>query len=114
MDGIESAFSRGDMTFEEAVEYFRGRVPIDSAAFYSIAEKYRGLAFTVSGYTKAQILKRFYDEILAALEEGRPFSEFRRNMNEFLESEGYEGRCKPTTSSEPTYRRPTTRGTMSR
>ena len=77
MDGIESAFSRGDMTFEEAVEYFRGRVPIDSAAFYSIAEKYRGLAFTVSGYTKAQILKRFYDEILAALEEGRPFSEFR-------------------------------------
>ena len=53
MDGIESAFSRGDMTFEEAVEYFRGRVPIDSAAFYSIAEKYRGLAFTVSGYTKA-------------------------------------------------------------
>ena len=91
MDEIESAISRGDMTFKEAVEYFKDRVPVDSATFYKIADKYRGLAFTVSGYTKAQILKRFYDEILSALEEGRTLSEFRSSMNEFLESEGYEG-----------------------
>ena len=91
MDGIESAISRGDMTFKEAVEYFKDRVPVDSATFYKIADKYRGLAFTVSGYTKAQILKRFYDEILSALEEGRTLSEFRSSMNEFLENEGYEG-----------------------
>lgn len=91
MDGIESTITRGDMTFEEAVKYFRDRVPVDADTFYSIAEKYRGLAFTVSGYTKAQILKRFYDEILAALEDGQPFSEFRRNMNDFLKGEGYEG-----------------------
>lgn len=91
MDEIESAISRGDIAFEEAVEYFKGRVPVDSATFYSIAEKYRGLAFTVSGYTKVQILKRFYDEILAALEEGRTLAEFRSSMNEFLENEGYEG-----------------------
>ena len=91
MDEIESAISRGDMTFKEAVEYFKDRVPVDSATFYKIADKYRGLAFTVSGYTKAQILKRFYDEILSALEEGRTLSEFRSSMNEFLENEGYEG-----------------------
>lgn len=91
MDGIEGVFSRKDMTFEEAVDYFKGRVPVTADVFYSIAERYRGLAFTVSGYTKAQILKRFYDEILAALEEGNTLSEFRSRMNEFLESEGYEG-----------------------
>ena len=91
MDGIESAFSRKDMTFEEAVEYFKGRVPVTADVFYSIVEQYRGLAFTVSGYTKAQILKRFYDEILAALEDGNTFSEFRKNMNDFLKAEGYEG-----------------------
>ena len=51
MDGIESTITRGDMTFEEAVKYFRDRVPVDADTFYSIAEKYRGLAFTVSGYT---------------------------------------------------------------
>ena len=36
MDGIESAFSRKDMTFEEAVEYFKGRVPVTADVFYSI------------------------------------------------------------------------------
>lgn len=91
MDGIESAFSRKDMTFQEAVDYFKGRVPVTAEVFYSIAERYRGLAFTVSGYTKAQILKRFYDELLAALEDGNTLSEFRSRMNDFLESEGYEG-----------------------
>ena len=91
MDGIESAITRGDMTFEEAVEYFRGRIPVSADVFYSIAEQYRGLAFTVSGYTKAQILKRFYDEILAALEDGNTLSEFRSRMNAFLQAEGYEG-----------------------
>lgn len=79
------------MTFEEAVEYFKGRIPVSADVFYSIAEQYRGLAFTVSGYTKAQILKRFYDEILAALEDGSTLSEFRSRMNAFLQDEGYEG-----------------------
>lgn len=91
MPGIESVFSRKNMTFEEAVDYFKGRVPVTADTFYKIAEQYRGLAFTVSGYTKAQILKRFYDEILAALEDGNTLSEFRSRMNEFLEAEGYEG-----------------------
>lgn len=91
MDGIDAVVRRKGMTFEEAVEYFKGRVPVSSAVFYSIAEEYRSLAFTVSGYTKAQILKRFYDKLLATLEEGGTLQEFRADMNDFLESEGYDG-----------------------
>ena len=56
MDEIEAVFNRKDMTFEEAVKYFKERVPVSASVFYRIAEKYRGLAFTVGGYTKAQIL----------------------------------------------------------
>ena len=91
MDEIQALFTRQDMAFEEAVDYFKERVPVTAEQFYQIAEEYRALAFTVSGYTKAQILKRFYDELLAALEDGNTLTEFRSNMNEFLESEGYEG-----------------------
>jgi len=91
MDDIDSIFTRKNMTFEEAAEYFKERVPVTASQFYKIAEKYRGLAFTVSGYTKAQILKRFYDEIKDAIENGNSLGEFRANMNEFLETEGYEG-----------------------
>ena len=91
MDGVDAVFSREDMTFQEAVDYFKGRVPVSSEVFYSIAEEYRAVAFTVSGYTKAQLLKKFYDELLSALEEGGTLQEFRANMDSFLESEGYEG-----------------------
>lgn len=90
-DLISALFSRKDMTFQEAVDYFKERVPVTAQEFYRIAEKYRGLAFTVSGYTSAQILKRFYDELLSALEDGVTLSEFRANMNGFLEAQGYEG-----------------------
>ena len=91
MDGIDTIFSRKDMTFQEAVDYFKERVPVTADTFYKIAEEYRALAFTVSGYTKAQILKKFYDELLSALEDGSTLQEFQANMNDFLESEGYEG-----------------------
>ena len=43
MDDIEAVFNRKDMTFEEAVQYFKERVPVTASVFYSIAEKYRGL-----------------------------------------------------------------------
>ncbi|MCD7948304.1 MAG: phage head morphogenesis protein [Oscillospiraceae bacterium] len=91
MDEIDAVLSRKDMTFEEAVDYFKERVPVSPAKFKELCGKYKSLAFTVSGYTSAQILNRFYEEILAALEEGNTLSEFKANMNEFLESEGYEG-----------------------
>ena len=91
MDGIDTIFSREDMTFQEAVDYFKERIPVTAETFYQIAEEYRALAFTISGYTKAQILKKFYDELLSVLEEGGTLQEFQSNMNDFLESEGYEG-----------------------
>ena len=91
MDEFTALFSRKNMTFEEAVAYFKERVPVTASRFYQIAAEYRALAFTVSGYTKAQVLKKFYDELLAALEEGNSLAEFRENMNDFLEAEGYEG-----------------------
>ncbi len=91
MADIGTILGRGDMTFAEAVRYFKERVPVTASEFYAIAERYRGLAFTVSGYTKAQILKRFYDGILAALEGGDTLSGFRACMDDFLEEEGYEG-----------------------
>lgn len=91
VDDVSAIFSRKDMTFKEAVEFFKERVPVTSSQFYKIADEYRSLAFTVSGYTKAQILKKFYDELIATLEDGGTLAEFRESMNEFLEAEGYEG-----------------------
>lgn len=83
--------TRREMPFEEAVKYFRGRVPVKAPDYYRLAAKYRSLAFTVSGYTKAQILKRFYDAILSAIGEGTTVETFRRDMDGFLAAQGYDG-----------------------
>ena len=84
MDGIDTIFSRKDMTFQEAVDYFKERVPVTADTFYKIAEEYRALAFTVSGYTKAQILKKFYDELLSALEDGSTLQEFNPEQADLI------------------------------
>ena len=77
--------------FEEAVSYFDKKVPVTAGVFYDLADHYRDLAFTVSGYTEAQIIKKFYDELLDALENGITMEQFRQSMSEFLERQGYEG-----------------------
>lgn len=58
MDDIESIITRNEEpAFEEAVRYFGERVPVTPGQFYKIVEEYRGLAFTISGYTSVQVLK---------------------------------------------------------
>ena len=81
----------GSSVFEEAVSYFDKKVPVTAGVFYQLADHYRALAFTVSGYTEAQIIKKFYDELLDALENGTTMEQFRQSMSGFLERQGYEG-----------------------
>ena len=82
--------NEGDV-FEEAVQYFGGKLPIPAKAFEALAAEYKSLAFTVSGYTSAEVIKKFYEELLAAVEEGTTLATFRDNMNDFLERQGLEG-----------------------
>lgn len=91
MDDIDAVLSHKEITFEEAIKYFGERVPVTSEEFYKIYDKYKNLVFTVSGYTKAEILNKFYEEIKSAIEDGTTLKQFQDNMNSFLESEGYEG-----------------------
>lgn len=80
-----------DIVFEESADFFRDKVPLKPSEFYKLAEEYRAFAFTVSGYTKAQVLNKFYEEILKAIEEGTTMRDFKANMNEFLQTKGYDG-----------------------
>lgn len=80
-----------DIVFEEAVNYFKDKIPLKPSEFYKLSEEYKALAFTVSGYTSAQVIKKFYDELLNAIENGTTMRAFKNNMNEFLQTKGYEG-----------------------
>lgn len=92
MDDLESLISLNkDFTFEEAVKYFKEKIPVTSKQFFEISQEYQSLSFTVSGYTKIQVLKKFHDELLQAIAAGDTLKSFRDRMNDFLETEGYEG-----------------------
>jgi SPP1 gp7 family putative phage head morphogenesis protein len=80
-----------EIVFEEAVSYFGDKLPLKPSEFYKLADEYRNKAFTVSGYSKIQVLNKFHDELLKAIEEGTTLRDFKDSMNEFLENKGYKG-----------------------
>ncbi|WP_018752664.1 phage minor head protein [Paenibacillus sanguinis] len=89
-DLFELLTERG-FTFQEALEFFGDKLTLQPEEFYKLADEYRYKAFTVSGYSKITVLKRFQDELLNAIDEGQTMQQFRSNMNDFLQRRGYEG-----------------------
>ena len=79
------------MKFEEAIKYFGDKVPLTPKEFYDLADKYKSLAFTVSNYSKAGVLNRFYETLLKALEDGTSIQQFKKDMDTFLVDTGYKG-----------------------
>lgn len=77
------------MTYETAVNYFRGKLTLTAKDFYAMQEKYRAAAFTVSGYTSLGVVQTFGDELTKAIDEGLSMGQFRANMDDFLTRNGY-------------------------
>jgi len=77
--------------FEEAASFFGEKLPISPSDFYKLAEEYQVRAFTVSGYSKIQVLNQFHGELLKAIKEGTTMTEFKNRMNDFLQDKGYKG-----------------------
>lgn len=78
-----------DMTYEEAAEYFKGKLDLPPKEFYRLQAKYRAQAFTVSGYSSMKMIQAFHDELTRAIKDGVSMGEFRSSMNDFLERNGY-------------------------
>lgn len=91
MDELETILTSAEIPFEEAESYFRGKVPLSAKEFYKLADEYRTLAFTVSNYSKAQVLVKFKEALQAAIDGGATLQQFRSDMNQFLTDEGYKG-----------------------
>jgi SPP1 gp7 family putative phage head morphogenesis protein len=79
------------LKFEEAIKYFGDKLPVTSKDFYKISEQYKALAFTVSGYSQIQVLNKFHDVLLKAIEDGTTMEQFKKGINTFLEDKGYSG-----------------------
>lgn len=80
-----------DFIFTAAVEFLRKKRPLRAEEYKAVSAASRAKAFTVSGYTCAEVLQVFLDELTQACEQGRTKKEFMDHMNSFLERNGYQG-----------------------
>ena len=83
------------MAFEEAVEFFRDKVPMTPAEYEALAaevgEYANSLAFTVSRIASADLLQDLHGEVLKFIQEGKTFFEFREGIDEIMIRRGWKG-----------------------
>lgn len=78
-----------DFMFRDAAEFLSSKEAVPADIYKMLEKKAKDRAFTVSKYTSAEVLNQFLRELVDAIEEGLTVREFRENMNNFLEDNGY-------------------------
>lgn len=77
--------------FQEALDFLEQKGVLRYRDFKKLKEWYSPLAFSVAGYTQLEVLNQFLEELKNAVKEGTTKEQFRENMNQFLEEQGYDG-----------------------
>ena len=80
-----------DFVFKAAVEHLKRKKILSEAVYHSLDMQSKAKAFTVAGYTSAEILQTFLDKLQEAVAEGQTKEQFRQTMNEYLDKNGYKG-----------------------
>ena len=65
---------------EQAIEWFRSRLPIEPKAFYALQDRSRRRAFTVSGLGSLDLVQDVLNRLQGSLENGTTFAEFKRDL----------------------------------
>jgi SPP1 gp7 family putative phage head morphogenesis protein len=77
------------LPFEEAIEAFKGLVPLTPDEFYALAEEARALAFTVSRVMRMDVLVDMHGAADAAISEGETLADFRNRLDDIFEARGW-------------------------
>jgi len=90
MDDVKYGLTK-DFVFRDAVQFLKGKKTLTSEEYRLLDDESRAKAFTVSGYTSLEVLQEFLDCLTKAAEEGQTKEQFRKSINSYLETHGYEG-----------------------
>lgn len=76
---------------EEALRWFRARLPLPDPEFRALGEEARRRAFFVAGLAALDMVQETMDALARALEEGRPFEDFQRELSDRVKNAWGEG-----------------------
>jgi SPP1 gp7 family putative phage head morphogenesis protein len=79
------------LPMDEAIEFWREKIPLTPDEFYAMAAEARSKAFTISGISSLDILFDIHKALLKALEKDTTFEEFRKEVNAIFEKKGWTG-----------------------
>jgi SPP1 gp7 family putative phage head morphogenesis protein len=79
------------LSFEEALAWWRDKVPMTPAQFAKLAREVKAKAFTVARVTKLDLVREVYNLIEKALAEGTTFAEFKSAAREVFDKKGWAG-----------------------
>ena len=79
------------LPMQEALDFWRTKVPLTEEQFSLLHRQVKMRAFTVSGITALDVLQDILTELDRVLAEGLTLSDFRQSVNGLLERRGWEG-----------------------
>jgi len=80
------------LPFDEAIRYWRGKVPLTADKFYALAMDQRAKAFTVSGVTRMDMIEEVKAAVDAALKSGITLADFKKAIADIIEAQGWKDR----------------------
>lgn len=70
--------------FEEAIEWFRGRVPLTAGLIEVLGSYAHYLGFTIAGIAQLDVVREVHESILDAISNGTPFEEWQKEIADTL------------------------------
>ncbi|MDI3480800.1 MAG: hypothetical protein PWQ97_455 [Tepidanaerobacteraceae bacterium] len=80
-----------DEWLKDVIEYFKNKIPMNSAEFYKLAQDVRVNAFTISHITLLDVLKDLQNELTKAISQGLTLDDFKKNSKDILQRRGWTG-----------------------
>jgi SPP1 gp7 family putative phage head morphogenesis protein len=68
--------------FDEAVDWFRARVPVTDEEYEALTTEQRSLAFHLASVNELAVVRTVFNEIEAAIRAGTPLEEFKKSVRE--------------------------------
>jgi len=77
------------LEFQEAIDYFKGKVNLPTKAWTDVWEEQHTKAFVIAGATKTTMLEDFRGAITKAIENGTTLEEFRQDFDTIVAKHGW-------------------------
>jgi hypothetical protein len=98
------AVKYGDQPFQEAIDYFRGKLPIDTEKWNDLEREQNDIGFMVAGATQGDVLNDIFQFTDQAIADGIGLDQFRRDFLHIVEKRGWTGWTGETTAKGRNWR----------